>query len=223
MTAARIRPVPRGYTSSRGLDRVVFFTDAIAAIAITLLILPLVDLVPESAKTDPDPWAFMVANAPQLLSFVISFAVIARLWYAHHQIFEHVARYSGRLALLSVIWAFTVVVLPLPTALVSEFDASVFTVIFYIGTMLLSSCTLTGMALLIRGSSHLESDDNPVSSKAIAGSLTTTALFAIALAVGLFLPDVNYWALATLALSGPVSAVVLRSMRAQRHGAAHGA
>ena len=199
------------YATSRGLDRVVFFTDAIAAIAITLLILPLVELVPTSSQGGATPMDFIVSNSDQVLSFVISFLVIARLWYAHHQLFEHVVKYTPVIAVLSVLWAFTVVVLPLPTAMVSEFPPSAFTVAFYVGTMFVSSATLTAMTFAIKGHPEAEAHDHPVTARALIGSMTITGLFAVALLVGLIFTGINYWALLVLVIAGPVARLVDRA------------
>lgn len=198
------------FASSRGLDRVVFFTDAIAAIAITLLILPLVDLVPESSSDGAGPADFFEAHLPEVFGFVISFVVISRLWYAHHQLFEHVQAYTGRLALLSVAWAFTIVVLPLPTAITAEFEPSRFTIAFYIGTMLLSSALLTIMSFLIRGNPAMEAPENPLTLRGLLGSVTITALFAIALVIGVLAPQINYWSLFVLVLAGPIASLFTR-------------
>ncbi|BDI21956.1 TMEM175 family protein [Herbiconiux sp. L3-i23] len=212
----RTRSHREAYASSRGLDRVVFFTDAIAAIAITLLILPLVDLVPESASDGRSPAEFFADNWPEVFGFGISFLVISRLWYAHHQLFEHVRAYTGRLALLSVAWAFTIVVLPLPTAMTAEFEPSHFTVGFYIGTMLLSSALLTIMTFLIHRNSDIEAPENPVTRRVLIGSVTITSLFALALLIGVLATDVNYWSLFVLLLAGPVGSLLERLLPGQR-------
>lgn len=201
---------PRAYATSRGLDRVVFFTDAISAIAITLLILPLVDLVPDSSTDGSTAGQFLLENSDELLGFGISFAVIARLWYAHHQIFEHVVKYTSLLAWLSVAWAFTIVVLPLPTAITAEFPPTPFTVGLYIGTMFVSSAILTGISWLIKGNPDIEAPDNPVSRRGFTGSVTTTALFAVAFLGGTLVPGVDYAALLLLLLAGPIGALLSR-------------
>lgn len=198
--------------TERGLDRVVFFTDAIAAIAITLLILPLVEAVPELAADSAPAGAIFSEHAGQLISFVTSFAVIARLWFAHHQLFEHVEAYSGRLILLNIAWAFTIVLLPLPTAITAEFAPSPLSVGFYIGTMLLSSALLTAMTLAIRRSDLIQSKANPVTNRRLVGSLATTATFAVALLLGTLIPAVNYWALFLLAVTGPFEGRIARRL-----------
>ena len=188
----------------------VFFTDAIAAIAITLLILPLVEAVSEVAADSGTAADIFTEHAGQLISFVISFAVIARLWYAHHQLFEHVEAYSGRLILLGIAWAFTIVLLPLPTAITAQFSPSPLTVGFYVGTMLLSSGLLTSMTLVIRGSDDLQSRSNPVTNRRLVGSVATTIAFAVALIVGTLVPVLNYWALLLLATTPPFERIATR-------------
>ncbi len=200
---------PRRYTSERGLDRLVFFTDAISAIAITLLILPLVDLVAEVAP-DSTPGSFLGAHSPELLSFALSFAVIARLWYSHHQLFEHIERYDTRLVALDILWAFTIVLLPLPTAMINRFATEPLVIGFYIGTMTVSALSLTAMTLLVRGDRRLQSTENPLGSAALGGISASATLFVVALLLGVLVPGMNYWALLVLFFSGLLGTVYAR-------------
>lgn len=196
--------------TTRGLERLIFFTDAVVAIAITLLILPLVDAASDSANAESNAARFFAEEWPQILAFLISFAVIARLWVAHHALFGHLASYNGRVILLSLLWAFTIVVLPLPTAMSAEFERERQTIGFYIGTMFVSSLILTVLALTIRADSRLEAPDNPIDGKAVRGSAVITVLFAAALLGGVLVPGVNYWALLLLLLAWPIERVLDR-------------
>lgn len=83
-----------------GLNRVVFFTDAVTAIAITLLILPVVDSVAAATNKGHSAGQFLADNEVQLVALALSFAVIARLWISHHSTFEHVAAYNAPLMLI---------------------------------------------------------------------------------------------------------------------------
>ena len=188
--------------TTRGLERLVFFTDAITAIAITLLILPLVEAVPEFGSDGGTPVELLSSHLSDLFAFVLSFAIIARLWYAHHQLFEHIGAYSGRLVLLTVVWAFTIVLLPLPTALTAQFAPEPAIVGFYIATMTVSSAVLTTMAFLVSRSPSLQDPTNPITPRILARSLSTTIAFVLALIVGTAVPVINYWALFLLFLSG---------------------
>ncbi|MES1212751.1 MAG: TMEM175 family protein, partial [Leifsonia sp.] len=129
--------------TARGFDRLVFFTDAVTAIAITLLILPLVDLVPEYARQDGATVAGFIHDYwTPIWAFLLSFLIIARLWMANHSVLEHVERQSATLMVLEIGWVFTIVVLPLPTALIATLPPDRFSVALYIGTMTVGSLIL---------------------------------------------------------------------------------
>jgi len=193
--------------TTRGLDRLVFFTDAVSAIAITLLILPLVDSVSEAAHNGVDAAQFIGDNTAEIGAFVLSFAVIARMSITHHAVFEHVKSYNRSLLLLSLLWAFTIVVLPLPTEMVSQFKTSPASVAVYIGTMAASSLALMAMALLIRRNPQIELDENPVSRRAVFSGVVSTIGFFVALIIGVFVPDVNFWALLIILLTIPLQRI----------------
>src|SRR3954451_206688 len=81
---------------SLGLERVIFFSDAVFAIVITLLVLPLTAEIelPEGARDlAQQVWELW----PRVLSFVVSFLVIGQFWIAHHHMFTHVRRYDQAL------------------------------------------------------------------------------------------------------------------------------
>ncbi|BDZ46421.1 TMEM175 family protein [Naasia aerilata] len=196
--------------TTRGLERLVFFTDAITAIAITLLILPLVEVVPDIAAEGGSIGVLFDGYFGQILGFLISFAVIARLWFAHHQLFEHVGAYSGRLVFLTVLWAFTIVLLPLPTALTAQLNPSPGLVAFYIGTMAASSLVLTAMSVLIRRTPDIQAADNPITPRSFAASYWVSAGFVLALILGTAIPALNYWALFVLFVTPTIGALIRR-------------
>lgn len=205
--------------TTRGLDRLVFFTDAITAIAITLLILPLSDAVLDAAKAGDSPTQFLSNNSGGLFAFVLSFLVIARLWTAHHAAFEYVKAYNSPLLLLNLLWAATVVFLPLPTEMLAQFRNTPTTIGIYIGTMALSSVTLTVMVLVIRGNPQLERDEKDISARTTVGFVATTVSVLIALVLGVFVPVINFWALLLLFFTSPVQRIYDRRT-ARRHASA---
>ena len=112
--------------SERGVERLIFFTDAVAAIAITLLILPLVDIVTaDASRSHPVPVStFLAENVGQLLAFGLSFVIIARFWMANHRILADVVRSTPVLMWLDIGWVFTIVLLPLPTEITAYCGAA---------------------------------------------------------------------------------------------------
>ncbi len=194
----------------------MFFTDAVTAIAITLLILPLVYLVPEySARPGADVGGFIATYATQLWSFVLSFVIIARLWAANHKILEPVERQSTLLVNLDLFWAFTVVLLPLPTALIATLPTDRTSVAFYIGTMTASSLLLTGLCLVVYRNPELGARDRDTSLVSLYGTASTAAAFIVALILGLIFPGIGYYWLLLLLLTVPLDAIVKPRLHAR--------
>lgn len=97
-------------------DRVLFFTDAVFAIAITLLAVEL--HVPENSKLT---FLQQLDHASSsLISFGISFAVIALFWLGHHGIFRYITALDRPLIGLNMLFLGTIAFLPYPTALLSS-------------------------------------------------------------------------------------------------------
>jgi uncharacterized membrane protein len=99
-------------------DRLVFFSDAVIAIAMTLLALELP--VPEG-KTDAEVWhSFTRMLHGEYLNFAISFAVIGVFWMGHHQLFRKVHAVDAAMRRLNLGWLFLIVLVPFATRVDSE-------------------------------------------------------------------------------------------------------
>jgi uncharacterized membrane protein len=183
----------------RDLDRLITFIDAVVAIAITLLVLPLVDLVPE-LRTNGSVADLLRDHQAELGGFLLSFAVISSLWFSQHAVMSSVIAQSTPVSRLLMLWTLTVVILPFPTALVAEEGSQAVTKVFYIGTMGLSSLCIAMIAEVVGRDRSLRDTDrapDPVH------AWLTTAGFALALALTLVLPDLSYWPLLLLLLAAP--------------------
>src|SRR5436305_3338921 len=101
--------------------RLVFFSDAVVAIALTLLVLPLAAAIPDAVSKHVGSLDVIRENQRLIYSFLLSFAVIARLWVTHHRLFEHVKAYSYPLLVANLCWLLTIVVLPFPTEMIGGF------------------------------------------------------------------------------------------------------
>jgi uncharacterized membrane protein len=120
-----------------GLERLIFFSDAVFAIAITLLALEVrlpagVELADNTALT-----AALLAIWPKYMSYAISFLVIGLYWMAHHRMFRLIVRYDRRLLFLNLLLLLVIAFVPFPTALLGEFGYVV-TTFSYALTMLLA-------------------------------------------------------------------------------------
>jgi uncharacterized membrane protein len=198
---------------TRNPDRLVLFTDAVVAIAVTLLILPLVEVVTESKAEGLTAVEVITEHKPQVYTFLLSFVVIARFWLTHHQMFEHVRAYNTRLIQLNLGWLLTVVVLPFPTEIIGTYESDRFTAGFYVGTILALSIFQTALTLLIRNHPELERPDNPVTERGLIGSLATTGLFVVAFVLAALVPGVNFYALFVLFLTPLIIRLIVRIRR----------
>ena len=201
---------PRGGEGElhRSAERLTFFTDAVVAIAMTLLILPLMEAVSEAASEGLSTAEYLDEHAGQLFAFALSFAIIASFWRAHHALFEHVAAYSQTLLWLNVLWMFTIVWLPVPTALVGALETDRPQLALYIGSMLANAVVSVAIHLVLRRSPALWVSDNPPGPSGTYGLLIFAGLLVLALAIALAWPGVGYSALFVLLLSGPVERVI---------------
>jgi uncharacterized membrane protein len=192
---------------TRDPDRLVLFTDAVVAIAVTLLILPLVDAVTETRAENLDAMHVITDHKTQIYTFLLSFVVITRFWLTHHRVFEHVKAYNSRLIQLNLVWLLCIVILPFPTDIVGNYPSDRFTAGLYIGTILVLSLCQTALTLLIRDHKELERDDNAVTQQEVFGSVVFSALGVVAFLLAALVPGVNFYALFVLFLA-PLSARV---------------
>jgi TMEM175 potassium channel family protein len=95
-----------------GAERLNFFSDAVVAIAITLLAL---DLPVPGGHSNAEIWRNLGANANDYAAFLISFAVIGGSWLGHHRTFGYLARVNGTLARWTMLWLLMIVVTPFAT------------------------------------------------------------------------------------------------------------
>jgi uncharacterized membrane protein len=108
------------------LERVAFFSDAVIAIAITLLVVQI--SIPTATDDVGDA---LLDRWPQFLSFALSFLVIGIFWMAHHRIFRYVARIDQRLVWLNLLFLMCIAFVPFPTAVLGDHDSSRAAVVFY--------------------------------------------------------------------------------------------
>jgi uncharacterized membrane protein len=105
-------------------DRVAFFSDAIFAIAITLLVIDI--KVPGISN----PSVELHRAASHILSFGISFVVIGLFWMGHHFIFRYITVLDRPVIAINLVFLGIIAFLPYPTSLLGSGTGTVPT-IFY--------------------------------------------------------------------------------------------
>lgn len=117
------------------LERLVFFSDAVVAIAITLLALELkLDHVSENLCIQ-DVWSAW----PHFLAFFISFVIIGLFWKIHHQFFVYIRKINEMFLAFNMAWLFFIALLPFTTNLLSEHFDNKTAVVLYCANVLMIS------------------------------------------------------------------------------------
>ena len=100
-------------------DRTEYFSDAIIAIAATLLV---VDLKPPRSENlaGATLWDALAHDSPNFVAFVVSFVFIGIAWAAHHDMFRYIRRTNHVLLILNLIFLMAIALQPFSTALVAE-------------------------------------------------------------------------------------------------------
>jgi uncharacterized membrane protein len=123
------------------LERLVFFSDAVFAIAITLLVIEI--HVPHlNGIADAEAWNALLHLLPSFFGFVLSFLVIGRFWIGHHNAFSMIDHYDGRLAWPNLLLLMCIALMPFASAFMSANIGQFVPTLFY-NLMLLATAILS--------------------------------------------------------------------------------
>ncbi|MGW3964258.1 TMEM175 family protein [Amycolatopsis sp. NPDC005003] len=171
-------------------ERLTFFSDAVVAIAITLLALELP--LPEGA-TSAELLRSLGHHQSEYVSFLISFIVIGGHWRAHHRLFNHVTTLGGGLARLTFGWLLMQVIMPFATKVIAEDGAFEFRFVFYALVQVVALTLFLLMARQIQRNHLYRADTPPELFGAVyRGIGAMAAAFAVSIPVAFF----THWAYA---------------------------
>jgi uncharacterized membrane protein len=119
---------PRG---TEEFSRVLNFSDALYAIAMTLLVVG-ID-VPDLTDSDSvgELADVLEDDLGSFISFVISFAVIGRYWLAHHAFCSRLAAVDAGLIRITLVYLMFVAFLPFPTGLLGNYFDNPLAIVVY--------------------------------------------------------------------------------------------
>jgi uncharacterized membrane protein len=119
------------------VERLTFFSDAVFAIAMTLLVIDI--KVPEPAVSTDEAWVQALANLiPHFVGFVLTFYVVGALWAAHHRTFGRLRHYDPAIVWPNLTLLMLVAFIPFPTALMSTHFTDRVPQMFYAFTLLVA-------------------------------------------------------------------------------------
>lgn len=98
-------------------ERLIFFSDAVVAIAITLLAFTLP--IPKG-NTTAEVLHAVGGYKNQYLAFLISFFVIGSYWRFHQRLFRSIPRLDSRVTAANMIWLLAVAITPYATRVLSQ-------------------------------------------------------------------------------------------------------
>lgn len=180
--------------SSRSLDRLLAFSDATVAIAITLLVLPLVDVAQEAQ--DRPVADVLDQHTNDFVSFGLSFVVIAAFWRVHHSMYDDLDRSTPAIVTANLAWLATIVFLPFPTELLGSDSDERLTHGIYIGTLVAAAAAQSVQRWLILRETS--------TSVPLRADLVTLGLMIASLVVAVSLPVIGMWSLLVLLLTSPI-------------------
>jgi uncharacterized membrane protein len=198
-------------------DRVLFFSDAVFAIAITLLV---VDIrVPDITGVVNASRALHDARY-KILGFAISFVVIGLFWMGHHRLFRYITALDRRLIFLNLLFLGTIAFLPYPTALLfvsstSQVAATVFYAACVAGAGLME---LTVWLYATNAKGLVPDSISPTARRyELAQLLPTPVVFGLSIPVAFIAPGVAPF---TWILLVPIGRILPRIMRPKAKGGA---
>jgi uncharacterized membrane protein len=127
-------------TTDHPLERLIFFSDAVFAIAITLLVIEIE--IPHLDGDTAMALKALVRLLPSFFGFVLSFLVIGRFWIGHHNAFSMIDHYDGRLTWPNLLLLMCIALLPFATAFMAANIGQFIPTLFY-NVMLLVTAAIS--------------------------------------------------------------------------------
>jgi uncharacterized membrane protein len=138
-------PADAGRQDDPTTERLITLTDAVVAIALTLLILGI--QVPSPAGLHNPNSVTELAGALRhtlngWVSYAISFYVIAQFWTIHHKAFRGIRGHRGGLAGWNFVFLLTISVMPFTSELIGKYPENPLSVIIFSGNLILANLAI---------------------------------------------------------------------------------
>jgi len=139
------------HTPAHALERLIFFSDAVFAISITLLVIELHAPHLEGKPTDIQFVQALADLIPNFVGFVVSFFVIGAFWSGHHRAFSCARHWSSGLLLPNLFLLCSVAGMPFFTAFMSDNPGQrVPTVAYCLWLLIVAVCNLWNNSMAVK-------------------------------------------------------------------------
>ena len=163
------------------VDRLVFFTDGVFAITLTLLVLDL-KLPSDALRTVPQS---LVELAPRFAIYLFAFATIANQWAIHHRTFRFVRHANANLVILSLVNLLFITLIPASAALVGSYPFEPLAAACFGINSLLLCASAAAVWTYVAANGHLLAADTDT--RILTGMAVVWILVCLGFAVGLLL------------------------------------
>lgn len=166
------------------IERIAFFSDAVFAIAITLLIIEIHPPIINKGDTAELVWHKFRELVPEFFGLFVSFMLISGAWLRHHALFKYVDNYDIKFMVINMLLLFTIILFPFSTSFLfnSIFKGGIskLQVCIYLGVPYASNLILYFMYRRVN-TKHLEGAADVRFHKALFGQLWMLVAFTCAL------------------------------------------
>ena len=176
------------------IERMILFTDAVFAIAITLLIIEIKAPEIHKGMSSLEMVNQLLTLLPKFIGFIISFFVIAIYWRSHHRLFSFIKDYDDKLIWLNFFFLFTIILMPFSSAYYS--DNTMFSLPFWFYALNIVFTGIFNYAMLAyiinhRGTITDGFEDLKARQLARWRTLVVPAIFLLGVVIDMLLPAKN--------------------------------
>jgi uncharacterized membrane protein len=182
----------------RNLDRLIFFSDAVIAISMTLLALemrlPAETGLFSEARLQHD----LLAISTKYLAFIVSFVVIASFWVGHWRKFSFIRRVDSRLVWLNIVFLMAVCCVPFVSSVLQEHGNLRTAVILYACVVIVASLLSAGLWAYALRAGLVDPQITPLQiQRSLLSPLYIAGVFALSIGVSFYDADLAkfFWLL----------------------------
>jgi uncharacterized membrane protein len=187
------------HSPAHPLERLIFFSDAVFAIAITLLIIEVHPPQLGMHASDRQHLIALINLTPSFVAFFISFFVIGAFWAGHHRAFSLARHWSPGLIMPNIFMLAAIVFMPFATAYMGTNMGQRVPTILYDTVLMATGLLNTRLVRLATSPPVVDEHADPaIVARTRARGWGVTIGAAVALILAIFFPKISQFGLLTI-------------------------
>ena len=134
-------------------ERLTFFSDAVFAIAITLLALDIRIVGISNEFLSEQLRLKLIELIPNIIGFTISFWIIANFWIKYHRIMGFIKEFNGKVIYLNLLFLMFIALLPFPNSLLGRYPTEQLIIVLY-SIIIFITGSLPGVIWIYASTNH---------------------------------------------------------------------